>query len=478
MKKENYLFVSTLIFIATGYFLNLWLGRYLGPKLYGNYGIVISIISYVNVLQSSSITQSVSKYAASHRTQYLNILKTGFVMQSFAGTILFLLLFVSSKYLAQLFNDESLYLYIKLAAFSIPFYGFYSLLSDFNNGMHNFQTQAAINIYYFVSKFLLTIILLVFLQSLLGVFLSLILAPIPVLFWLFKIPFLKAKIFPFKALLVFSISLVAYAIFSYLQLGVDLYFVKYFFPYNEYTGLYTANQNITKIPYMFLGVLAVIIFPKISHSLSNKSMEETKKLIHQAIRITLLFLAPTVFIISATSLNLLNFLYSSDYVSASSSLAILVFGVGFLTFTVLFANILNGSGKPMISLLIAFFGVLITCSFCFILIPKFELIGAAIATTIGALFSMILGAFFVFRKFHTLIAPLRITKIIIASVIIYLIAKSIPLSNVYLLPFLYIFLAIIYGTVLFIFREITGHDLLLIRNTLPFRITKLEKESI
>ena len=46
-----YLTISSGMFVVAGYIVNLWLGRYLGPVNYGIYGVVISLMTMVNIIK-------------------------------------------------------------------------------------------------------------------------------------------------------------------------------------------------------------------------------------------------------------------------------------------------------------------------------------------------------------------------------------------------------------------------------------------
>ena len=83
-----YLSVSSGIFVVAGYVVNLWLGRFLGPVNYGIYGVVISLMSMVNILQSAGMPQAVSKFIAEDDRNADGILATGLTLQIVATIII------------------------------------------------------------------------------------------------------------------------------------------------------------------------------------------------------------------------------------------------------------------------------------------------------------------------------------------------------------------------------------------------------
>ena len=63
-KGAFYLTFSTIIFVLSGYLINVILGRQLGPSSYGIYGIIITLMTTINLTQVSGLPQAVAKYIA------------------------------------------------------------------------------------------------------------------------------------------------------------------------------------------------------------------------------------------------------------------------------------------------------------------------------------------------------------------------------------------------------------------------------
>jgi O-antigen/teichoic acid export membrane protein len=105
------------------------------------------------------------------------------------------------------------------------------------------------------------------------------------------------------------------------------------------------------------------------------------------------------------------------------------------------------------------------------LIPRFAIQGAAIATTIAAGTIMLIAAVMVYRKFHMLVTFHSFLRIGLSSFVVYLLAKSLPASMVWL-PFFYLFLFVIYFLLLAVLKEFTKDDLQLIQSLLPKWVSK------
>jgi stage V sporulation protein B len=467
-----FLTISSIIFIISGYIINIWLGRYLGPAEYGIYGIIISLVSIINITQTSGIPLAVSKYVASNNEKAEAVYKTGFFLQLISTCFIALLFFLLSTPIAVILKDKDLIPYIQLAALIFPFYGIFALITGFYNGLHDFKKQAVLHIVYSFIK-IITIIPFAIFFHLSGVILGFILSPILTLLTGFHLPKATSG-FSYKKLIIFSLPLIGIAIFSNLMQSVDLFFIKMLGASENDPGYYTASQNISRIPFFALSALSTVLLPAISRTVSENLENETKKYINNCMRIVLLLCIPIVLFMSATSADLLKFIYSSEYLPAAQSLSILLIGIAFLTIFTVQSNILNGAGNPKIPLVIAIVSVCITAVLCLFLIPLGNLTGAAFATTIGCFIAMILTTIMVYKKFKTVPSLRSFIKIVLVSLPLYFFAKVITFP-LFFLPLFYFLLFSLYILSLIIIKELTKSDLELIRSLVPDFIRRKKK---
>lgn len=460
-----YLSISSSLFLISGYIINIWLGRYLGPMSYGVYGIVISLMSIINLVQTTGLPQSLSKYLAENEEKFEEILKSGLILQIVSTFIITIFYFIFSGLIASILKDSSLTPYLQLSAFIFPFYGIYSIYTGYYNGLHNFKRQAVIGIIYSVAKtFFVISLALIF--GIKGAISGFIIAPLFAILTGLKLPKLSASIFPYKKLILFSLPILGFAFLATLLQSMDLYFIKALLASDADPGYYTANQNISRIPYFALSAFALVLFPSISRGAAEKNIIKIRSLIHKSLRIILILLIPGTLLISVTSAQIINLLYSKVYLPAAPSLSVLIFGIGFLTVFTVLANILNGAGEPKKSLWIAGLGVVITAFSCLFMVPKYGLVGAALSTTLGSFVAMVIATYFVYKRFQALVPIKSVIKILFSSFVIYFMAKMITIP-ILLLPILYVFLFAVYIGILIILKEITFEDWKQVKSLIP-----------
>jgi O-antigen/teichoic acid export membrane protein len=145
-----------------------------------------------------------------------------------------------------------------------------------------------------------------------------------------------------------------------------------------------------------------------------------------------------------------------------------VFGLGLIAVFNVLCNMIMGGGKPGAALGIALPLVPIDIALNIALIPRYGLLGAAIATTLTGFIGMVAAAAYVFWRFKTLVPAKSLLKICIASAVVYAIALNISLSP-FLLPLLYVGLFTLYLGLLFVMKELKKEDIETFKRTMPLK---------
>lgn len=438
-KGVAYLTLANVVFMASGYATNLFLARLLGPSSYGVYGLLTAIMTALNLMQVNGVPQAVSNYIASNKKMADAIFYSGLIVQILLTTILTLLLFMLAPVVAQIFNIENGTHYIRLVALIFPLYSIFSLYIGFYNGLQNFTRQANMYSLYAIAK-LVFIILLAIKFQLTGVIVGFIIAPIlPILYGL-RLHKPESS-FPKRMILSYSMPLMVFATISILLFSIDLFTLKAMVSDLRVIGYYSAAQSIALIPFLAVNSIGQVMFPTIARLVAEGAYDSAAEAVSNAWKYMWLILVPMLGIIFGLAHNVVSLLFGVEYVAATDTLRILIFGYLLLSIFSLFSSVLNGIGKLRSSIGCALGGAVVTIAACLILIPQFGASGAAIATTLGGLFAAIAAMIQVrgiikFRfQFQTLVKAILIGGAIGA------LALTIPLP-VWILP--------IWATVLFL----------------------------
>lgn len=477
-KGTFYLIVANGVFSLVGYIIHFWLGRYLGPAEYGVFGVVIYLMTTVNMFITSGFPQSASKYIAEDYSRVGSIVRDANKVQLVFCAILFGLYFGLSGVIANLFNDASLTPYIRISALAIPAYALFSMYSaGYLNGLRRFGWQALASIGNSITKLAAVFGLVLFGLGVGGALSGYIIAAMVgfVLAWKFLNPVKKSKSnFGWKKLVGFGIPATLFAAIFFLLMNIDLFAVKAIAGSEAETGYYTSATTISRVPYFLIAGLAMTLLPSISRSTSSNNTELTKSYIRQSMRYMLMALIPGVLLISVTSSDLLTLLYSSSYLEAATPLSILVFGVALLTIFYILSNVILGMNKPWIVLTIVLPLAGVDIVLNIILIPTHGLVGAAWATTITGFLGLCAAVAYVLWRFKTFVSPKSLGRICLSSVVILLIGLQVSVSPS-LLPLVFIGLLILYAGILLLIRELKREDLATFKNIIDIKVPDNDK---
>ncbi len=468
-KGVLFLTFSNLLFVAVGYLTNIFLGRYLGPSLYGIYGVLTSLLTALNIMQVSGVPQAVSKFIAEDEKRSDSILKGGFKIQIASTLVLGFIFFSLATTFAAIFHDSRFIGYTRVMALVFPFYGLFALYLGFYNGFHNFKRQAIMNAVYSLTKLLL-VVGLVMVFSLYGVIAGFVIAPLLATLIGFHWP-KSTKTFPVSRLIIFSIPLIGYAVFATMQLSIDLFSVKALLHNANSAGYYAAAQNIALITFFSMSALGQVLFPHISRLKSANKKVEVQKVISNSLRNLLLLLLPLTALIVGSAPSLIRLLFGDDYLPAVPTLRILVTSYIFLTIFAMFANILNGAGKAKTTTLLAAMGLITGFVGCLILIPVSGTTGAATATGIGGLL-VATGAMWITKtQFRYSISLISTTRILIGALAVLTISWCVQVPPIFL-PLWWIVVGLLYIVMMVLSKELLRDDWQEIRKLAPSRFER------
>jgi O-antigen/teichoic acid export membrane protein len=99
-KSVKYLGIANLMFYFFGYLTYLILGRVLGPAKFGIYGIIISLVTVVNMVVARGFCRAVTKFISEKSEKAEIIKRKMLVLQSIMSIIFFLIFSIGAKFIA------------------------------------------------------------------------------------------------------------------------------------------------------------------------------------------------------------------------------------------------------------------------------------------------------------------------------------------------------------------------------------------
>lgn len=183
-----------------------------------------------------------------------------------------------------------------------------------------------------------------------------------------------------RELLVFSLPLLASAAFSYVINDIDTILLGYFSGSPEPVGIYGVIYPIATILNSALSAFGFVFMPIISEMHSNGRMDDLRRTYHVATKWMFISILPVTLVMILLPERLISMTFGAKY--ASGGLALSVLAVGFLVHTTVGLNrqIVVSLGKTRFDMYVNLSGAAVNVVLNVLLIPRYGVLGAAIAT--------------------------------------------------------------------------------------------------
>ena len=479
MKKFSqalmWLSLSEIIFNVAGYVIHSSVGRILGPADYGRFSLIVTMTTMIVILIGNGIPTAMAKYLSeifeSAPERIAGIKHQAIRMQILLMLAVTVIFYAASPFLAWALQDTSLTPLFQLSSLIIPAFAAASFYFYYYTGLHFFRLQAILKTLRALGR-VFFIITFAYYFGVSGAITGYIAAPL----FIFAIALIadifithryfpatkqtkgERITFPGKTLFQYAWPLTLFLLFYEFILTLDLYFVKSLLHSDYLAGIYSAAITVGRIPYYLFYALTIILLPAISKTTAERNVEETESLVNKSLRLLTFLLFPLVTLLICYAPQALHIFYGAKYLDAAAPMAIYTIGVGFLTVFYVLSFALNGAGAVKIPMKLAFFGFLGMVILNFLLIPRYQLIGAALSTTIVSALLMMGILFYTKRHFRVTIAPRTIVMSVLSTVIIVLTSRILP-HGTYTAVFSGTLLFALYFALLYLFQELTRDDL-------------------
>jgi stage V sporulation protein B len=383
----------------------------LGPGEYGRVSVAVAVMTILNTVHSTGLPQAVSRHVAGRPADATAVLATALSLQVRATAATGALMAVAGVLLV--LSGDPLGTYLAVAALTIVPHGLLNLHMAYDNGQHEFRRQALLLVAYSVAKTVLVIVLGVLYRGL-GALAGYAAASLGVLLAGRHRP-VHGPRFSSSHLVGFAAPVIALVGLSTTQLNIDLLLVQAQGGSPQETGWYAAVQQVARAPYLALTGLGMALLPVVARREAQADRSALRQTVRQAIRFTLLLLAPALAVLCVSAPAVIELIYGADYGPGASALPVLMPGMAAVTVFSLLGTVLTGMGRPWAAVTIAAVALGVTIAAGLVLIPPLGLVGAAIATTLGAILAAVGVLAVLVPDLGALILPVTAARIAIAG---------------------------------------------------------------
>ncbi len=225
-------------------------------------------------------------------------------------------------------------------------------------------------------------------------------------------------------------------------------------------GLYSAGQKIIGLLYTLPAILAISFFPALSRFIGQKDNLKAKLLMEQGMAVIFLLAIPIAVGGVVLSKEIINFLYSQQYLPAAFSFQILILTILLIFPSTILANYILAYDQQRKMTSYAILGSVGNIVLNAILIPFFGIAGAAIAT----LLSQIIYYGLIWRlakKINNFLTLCYLKKIIAAAIIMGIAAFLLNQLGLQVLINIFISAGIYLG-MLYLFKEKILEEILIL----------------
>lgn len=482
LRGTKIVFIGIMLSKLLGYAYRVIAAR-VGTQEYGLISIGIAILGLLTTFSLLGLGDGVLRYISFYRgkkdySKIKEILSSSLKITVPLSFVLAVLLFIFSNQISTvLFHNPNLNIIIKIMALAIPFNTLREVLFKTIRSFQRVEYEVySKHIAENLTKVIFSVVFLILGYKFIGLAIAYVFAVF--LSFLLAVYYLKIKVFPIKAtelilppinkeLLFYSFPLLFSSLVFSVILWTDTLMLGYFTTASE-TGIYNAALPTSALIFIIPSTLLSLFIPVLTELYAqnkNEAFESIYKTVTKWIFLSNITLLGIFYLYSKP---ILEILFGSQYLSASTSLIILSTGL-FLGYTMSSSqDVLLIYKKTKLIFFNTLIMVIINLSLNFYLIPIYGIIGAALATSFAFITRSIL--LLAETKIITNINPINIKylKIIFSiSVAIILVNYINNLifseTNIYALIIGSFLLTIIYLLLLIITKSFEKEDMIILK---------------
>ena len=456
------LMIARFVFLGSGLLISIMLARGLGPAEFGVYGVIMTLLTWLQLSLGASVPGAVANVLPQHADAAPVVEQTARVLAMAGSLVLFTACWFLAPVAADLFGIPNGAFLFRVALVDIPLMAVVIAYQGILYGHRRFGTLSLILILQTLTKLAGIAIVVLIGVSVTGALVAHVVATACVMAWLLvSFPPDRSSWSPSlaRAITLIALPLAMYAVAMQAHTNMGLWLLKGLGTESaEAAGFYAAALNISRTLTVVQAAVAGVLFASLSWAFAHSDHAAAQSQIKKTTRFALLVLAPACVLLTVDAQAVMELLFANRYAPAAEILAYQV--IGFVAFAFLdiacVAMMAYGRFVYCAGILMAL--VPLGLALNFLLIPPWGGPGAAIALLLTAVVGAVIAASIASRQFGLLIVPTATLRIGIAALVLMLLTLQLPAHGIWLVP-KFVALLTVYLLVLALLREITAEDL-------------------
>jgi len=466
-------FINLAAVTLTGFILRIFLARYLGADDLGLYTLTYSVYSFAILFSAFGIGAALTKYVAEFKGDTARIkllVSSGIITVPAIGCAVALIVYASSNAIAGLLDMPDLGKLLHTVAFIFPFAALQMAALGFLNGLRRMRLFALINIGCSVLTIILTVALVLWGHGLVGAIVALVLSAVLAgLFSLFSIrkSLVKPKLEQYapviKLLLAFGVYLILTSSLDLVTQYTDIFMIGYYMTETD-VGYYSAAITLSIAMLIIPRAVAMITNPTMSAYWGKGEVSKIEDLVNRIMKYAAGLLIPLGFVAAFLAEPIITLIFGKEFTPAVLPLQILLIrtvcggipaSVGTALSSTAYINILF-----RLSAALAVLNMILNL----LLIPRWGIDGAAIATTLSGLTGVVLTLYYMQRLIGIKIHLKWFARVFSITVVLAAATYGLGLAVSY---YICVPIAVIVLVLILVKHFFTREDLALIRRIIP-----------
>lgn len=460
-RGTHQLLLARLCFFASGYVISVILARTLGAAEYGIYGVVMSQLSWIEMVTTAGVPGATAKLMADGADDSRTIESSGRAILVGLSLVLMAICWLLAPSIARLMQVPGRELVFRIAVLDLPLAAAYASYDGVLYGHGRFGVLAGAQMLYAALKLTGVLVLVSLGLSVDRVLAANVLATCTIC------GVLTARLRPHgfrpaarvvREIGVIAAPLALYLLSSQVLINLDLWSLKSLWHgEGAAVGHYVASGNLARTLTLIPAAQGGVLFASIAWATAAGDRARARRHVQAAIRFALVIAAGSI-VLAMDAAEVLAVLYSPPYAAGGPFLRVQLAGFGMFALLDAFSHALMAAGHQWLVAGALLVSVPVVWAGTFLLIPRIGPIGAAAGMLAGLVLSAVLTGAAAHRRFGAVTPVSTLLRVAIAAAVVAAISAVVPASGAAVLLKL-LLLGGLYLLILCVLGEISRKDL-------------------
>lgn len=410
-------FLMKIIGLGLGFLTSYILANQYGAAAIGTVAIITSIVSIAVILSTLGLNVSILKFiperlSLGRKNDCVSIYKKSTNIVLVTSSIIGILLFTFSKEISvKIYDNEELMIWMKIGSLFIIFSALFSInaitLRAFKNIRHFNLLEILKSVFNLSLAILLTLFFFDEKNPIYIYFSTIFIGFVLSIYWVireFKKSVCCSDDLPQEEVVTYSnLFRVSFPMFltgamSMVMAQLDTMMIAFFLN-AESVGVYSIVVKLTSLIMFPVGVVNVILAPKITELYSTNNMQSLKIVTKSSARVICMLATPFALILIFFSNKILS-VFGEEFTAGELTLSISAFGYAVVSLFGSVAFFMNMTGNEKLYFKITLFSFLINITLNYFLIPMYGISGAAFSTSLSMVILTVLPALYIKKRFN------------------------------------------------------------------------------